>query len=107
MVTGGASFRPLWACTRGDAAPRATLRRSRMAAIGDRRCRMRMALSPFHGPAVAEEPAARAVVGQPRGPDDATGAILDPPSAGAAHVCRDPARTHRVDQHAAAVQLRR
>src|SRR6188768_4103691 len=105
MVTGGASFRPLWACARGDAGPRATIRTSRMAAIGDRRCRMRMALSPFDGPAVAEEPAARAVVGQPRRPDDAAGALLDRPSARAAHVGRDPARTHRVDQHAAAAQL--
>jgi O-acetylserine/cysteine efflux transporter len=50
--------------------------------------------------AVAEEPARRPVVGERRRPHDAGGALRDRTAARSAHVRRNPARTHRVDQHA-------
>jgi drug/metabolite transporter (DMT)-like permease len=49
--------------------------------------------------AVAEEPARRPAVGQRRRPHDPGRALGDRPAARPAHVRRDPARAHRVDEH--------
>lgn len=57
---------------------------------------------PRKRPAVAEEPARRPVVWERRGPHDARRALRERPAARAAHVRRDPARTHRVHEHAVA-----
>ena len=59
---------------------------------------------PRNRPAVAEEPARRAVVRERRRPHDAARAVAHRPSARAAHVRRHPARAHRIDQHAVPAQ---
>jgi len=55
---------------------------------------------------VAEEPAARPVVGERRRPDDARRSLRKRAAARAAHVRRHPARTNGVDQHAGRERVR-
>jgi drug/metabolite transporter (DMT)-like permease len=55
---------------------------------------------PVDRPAVAEEAAGRAAVGERRRPDDPCRAVSHRPSAGATHVRRHPTRAHRIHQHA-------
>lgn len=56
--------------------------------------------SPGDRPAVAEEVAGRAVVRERRSPHDPGRPVAHRPSPRATHVRRDPARTHRIHQHA-------
>jgi O-acetylserine/cysteine efflux transporter len=55
---------------------------------------------PRNRSAVAEEAARRSAVRKRRGPDDAGRAVGHRPAARTAHVGGDPARAHRVDEHA-------
>jgi len=57
--------------------------------------------------AVAEEPAGRPVVGERRRPHDPGRAVGHRAAARTAHVRRDPARAHRVDQHAGRERVRK
>jgi drug/metabolite transporter (DMT)-like permease len=58
------------------------------------------ALSPGDRPAVAEERARGPVVRERRSPHDPGRPVVHRASSAATHVCRHPARTHRVHQHA-------
>jgi drug/metabolite transporter (DMT)-like permease len=55
---------------------------------------------PRNRPAVAEEAARRPAVGERRRPHDAGRTLRDRPAARPAHVRRDPARAHRIHEHA-------